>query len=489
MLEINEVTRAIENYEKIVQKLFDQNIKDYKDEDRGIACGILNDTIDLIQDMDRDIYMFSLSFENYNNTYSFMPQYYFENAILHMDMIWERLLLIIGINYQIEFENIFERKSISSLFKDIKKNVNVDKDIKDLITEINGDYKIKFLKIIRNGDEHGLSSHLNDSSDKKINHEKLNETYDLSNGQLLVSFDKIAEMTNKRNQEEMKLIFDRIPDLKKVQLIYKKILEKCIIDMGNAFQNVEFKFKEKAHFIPNTQTFMISKNIYNECYRSLQYLNKSREDFRKVIDLVNTNIVLACQPKDVLRNNLFTDCLFRATEIERSIMILLDFYIDNEKDEKFKLYCHNEIVDTTYYFDHIVIKLYSVYEKLAKFLLCKYDCDQKYIDENSLKNMYVDNILDSFRERNLTNEIIEKFKNCIDSVEYNRYEEMRNKYYHCIREFYFLFPIYEKKEEFFLSNITLINTMMIELQKLFSIVIKEEATIYTALVKKISQKE
>lgn len=487
MAKISEVIGEIERYEREIDVLFKQNINIYSDKDRTAACLVLNDTIDLIHDIGRDIYMFTLAYENNNNTYTFMPQYYFENAILHIDMVWERLLMIIGINNQIVFENIFERKNVSSLFKDIKKNENVEKDIKDLLAEVNGDYKIKSLKIIRNGDVHGLSSHLNDSSEKKFTKENINEIYNLLDGRLLVGLKEVEEMTYRRNQEEMKTLSEKITDIKRVQSIYKRMMKKCIVSMGKAFKYEDFEFNEKGHFIPKEQYFFISPDLYDECYFIYENLKVNRTSFREVIDLVNSNVILSHHSKDVLRNNLLTDCLFRSTEIARTINIMLGYFTDESKDEKYRIYCQNEVLNPTYYFDHIIIKLYSVYEKLAKFILCKYDFEKKYVDEDSMRSMYIEDVIDSLTERNISTIITVGFRSCVESAEYKRYEEIRNKYYHCIRELYFLFSNNEEVIKYYLSNITTINKMLEKLQKLFSTIIREEKGIYKELGRKIEE--
>lgn len=50
------------------------------------VVAIVNDCIDLMEDIQRNIYAFNLAYKNYNNTVSFNPNYYFENIILQDDM-------------------------------------------------------------------------------------------------------------------------------------------------------------------------------------------------------------------------------------------------------------------------------------------------------------------------------------------------------------------------------------------------------------------
>ena len=39
------------------------------------------------------------------------------------------------------------------------------------------------------------------------------------------------------------------------------------------------------------------------------------------------------------------------------------------------------------------MKTYSVCEKIAKFILCKYDFEHEYITSEKFKNMYIEDII------------------------------------------------------------------------------------------------
>lgn len=90
--------------------MINDKLAGFSDESRVITTQIVNDTVDLIEDLVRDVYAFGIAFDNYDNGMSFMPQYYFENIVLHDDMIWERMIIVIALVYQIDFEVIFEKK-------------------------------------------------------------------------------------------------------------------------------------------------------------------------------------------------------------------------------------------------------------------------------------------------------------------------------------------------------------------------------------------
>lgn len=109
-MEIKDYIEEISIIESSIEKEFEKNISGFKEKEKYVAALLLNDMIDLIEDITRDRYMFNVSFENYNNGISFMPQYYFENSLMRDDMIWERICIIIAIAYEIDINIIFEKK-------------------------------------------------------------------------------------------------------------------------------------------------------------------------------------------------------------------------------------------------------------------------------------------------------------------------------------------------------------------------------------------
>ena len=78
----------IGSIEKNFSDLINSKLAGFNDENRVITTQVINDAVDLIEDLVRDVYAFNMTFDNYNNGMSFMPQYYFENIVLHDDMIW-----------------------------------------------------------------------------------------------------------------------------------------------------------------------------------------------------------------------------------------------------------------------------------------------------------------------------------------------------------------------------------------------------------------
>lgn len=192
----------------------------------------------------------------------------------------------------------------------------------------------------------------------------------------------------------------------------------------------------------------------------------------------------------MIRNTLLTDSIFRAKEIIRSINLYFSctsFYIYGEKQlepnqkEAFKKYCCNDVVFSYYYYDHAVLKFYSVYEKLAKFLICKYDFNRYYLDDSKFKGMYIENVIEILKKKGINSEILVKFQECVSSNEFIDYEKTRNKAYHCLRTYFFLDE--KCRDRVIITDISQMTKMMYSLHELFSMIIEEEKRIYTEMIR------
>ena len=237
--------KELDDIEKIFSELIENKLSGYSGLDRVVTTRIINDAVDLIKDICRDIYMFNLSYDNYNNGISFMPQYYFENIVLHDDMIWECILIIIALAYQIDFQVIFKEKRINVLFDIIKKNGSVETDIKKILKDINADYKMKELKGIRNINEHYISTHLSENNKSKMN---LKDFIFIKNGRLYADIKKIDKQTKLANKDEMTRLKDKMINVSKKQEKYIELLKLCITQMERAFKNNTFIFQQKEFF-------------------------------------------------------------------------------------------------------------------------------------------------------------------------------------------------------------------------------------------------
>lgn len=478
-----ECLRKLETIEKTFSALINTKLVGYSDEDRCVTTQIINDTVDLIENLGRDVYAFDVSFNNYNNGVSFMPQYYFENLVLHDDMIWERMLIIVSIAYQIDFEVIFEKKGIGLLYKIIKKDIRINNDIKKILKEINEDYKMKLLKFVRNDNEHYISTHLSNSSEKDKFKVDIKDLTYIENGVLYGNIEQINKLIDYTNKEEMALLKKKISIIQQKRDKYIALLKLCINQMGNAFKDNLFKVEQKKHFLPDyNKQLCVSKDIWIKCENLEEKFGKLREELRYVINLINKNVLLALDEASRIRNTLLIDSLFRAKEILRSITIYYRcvFYDgrlwDNEQKEIFYKYYLNELMYPDDYYNHAMFKLYSVYEKIAKFLLCKYDFKKEYIDDSKFKNMYIEMILKLFYDQSIKSDILTKFSDCVSSREYKEYGEIRNREYHCLRTVYVLDE--ECRQMYINDSICRIEKLMSILYQLFLMIIDEERVIY-----------
>lgn len=221
-----------------------------------------------------------------------------------------------------------------------------------------------------------------------------------------------------------------------------------------------------------------------------------REKFRSVVNMINENVIAMDDKCTYIRNTLLTDSLFRAKEIIRSIncfnscvnyYLYSEQYFGSECKEKFEKYICNDIIYPHYYYDHAILKLYSVYEKLAKFLLCKCDIDQNYREDDKFKGMNIYKIYELLSNRGYNNEILSKFNECITHRYFKDYEKERNREYHGLRQIYFL-KTEKLKSEITLVNITRISYLLKNLSEIFEMIIEDEINIYTKIQEKIHDK-
>lgn len=487
---LNEIVKI----ETEFSELLNSKLSGYSDEERVITSFIINDAVNLIQDISRDKYLFDVSYENYNNKISFMPQYYFENILLHMDMVWERILIIIAASYQIDFKIIFERKNVNYLYNNIKKDKRVDDEIKKMLNEINADFKMKSFKETRNVNEHYISTHLTANDRAKID---LRSIFSMKNGILVGNLEKISELTEQEHRREMEVLKNNMDTVSKQQQKYIEILKECITRVSRAFDEKSFVLCQKECFLNKDIIEMfVPVNIYELCRELEDDYGVLREKFRSVVNMINENVIAMDDKCTYIRNTLLTDSLFRAKEIIRSINyfnscvnynLYSEQYFESECKEKFEKYICNDIIYPYYYYDHAMLKLYSVYEKLAKFLLCKYDIDKNYREDDKFKGMYIYKISELLSNRGCNDEILRKFNKCITHRYFKEYEKERNREYHCLRQVYFL-KTEKIKSEIILLNITRISYLLKNLSEIFEMIIEDEINIYTEIQKKIYDK-
>lgn len=486
-MDINNCLNDIQKIESILGREIDSRLKGFSEKEKCVATLIVNDTVDLIEDISRDVYMFNLALDNYNNNVSFMPQYYFENIILRDDMIWERILIIIAIAYEIEFEEIFTKKAIYPLYENIKKNQEVTSQIKKILLDINGDHKFKQFKIKRNENEHYVSSHLANEPENEKFYENLDEIIYIENGELHADIYMINKITDDIHYNMMLLLKSKIREIIKKRTKYIDLLTLCIIEMEKEFKKSDlFCFKQLNHFIPKSEAVYVNPNIMQDCSILENKFAELREKLRTIIDKKNESVFPVLQEGAQIRDMLLIDSLFRAKEIIRSINLFFTIgcYNIHGKSvfsfsvEEFHKYCDNELISSYYHYDHAILKLYSVYEKVAKFLLCKYDFDKEYREDSKFKNMYIEKILDILNRKTFSTKILNKFKECVTCNDFIEYENVRHMEYHCIRSRHF-----NNDSSFEFVNIIVMKNVMGLLYELFEMIIEEEKLIFNKMIK------
>ena len=230
----------------------------------------------------------------------------------------------------------------------------------------------------------------------------------------------------------------------------------------------------------------VVRDIWSSCKSLEEEYGELREELRSVIEMLNKHVLIALDESSKIRNTLLIDSLFRAKEIIRSINLYYCgvFYregiVESAEKEAFEKYCINEVMYPNYYYNHAVLKLYAVFEKVAKFLLCKYDFQKEYFEDNKFKNMYIDKIVELFDERKITSDILREFYMCISSEEYKMYEKLRNREYHCLRTVYVLDE--ECRSIFINDSICKIEKLMCSLYNVFFLIINEEKLIYKKII-------
>ncbi|MGP1411435.1 MAG: hypothetical protein ACTTKD_06340 [Peptoanaerobacter stomatis] len=360
--------KEIEEVEDTFSKIL--NTRKHYDIDRFIAKHIISDAVNLLKDIIKDRYMFELSNNNCENESLFAPRYYYENFLFHNDMIWKRILVIIGIAYQIDFQEIFDKKEIDDLYVIIKKNDQVNSDIKKLLQEI----------------------------------------------------------------EKEKIFI-----IHKSQKKYAELLKICVVQADKAFNESSFTFKQKKYFWCD---YDHSKYLCNN-------IRPIYKDLEKTYDALQEEGIY-------LRNDLLIDALFRAKEIIKTI----------------KKYIYNDILFSSSYYDYAILKLYSACEKVADFLICKYDFGKEYLDDRKINCMYINKIKKLIESKELNSPIIKKFYDCVSSKEYEMYEKFRNRDYNCIRSVYM---VNGKTRDIIMAGcICIMAKIMDDFSKLFFMIINEE---------------
>lgn len=486
-MDIETTKDKINKIENRIGTMVDQKLKFTEASmEQIVVVAIINDCIDLIKDIQRNIYAFELSYKNNNNTVSFNPNYYFESIVLQDDMIWERLILLVGIIDQLDVSIIFKRKSIEYLYDLIKKNRTNSDDLIVNLRNIKGDYNSKRIKFKRNNNEHFISTHL-DAQQIDVD---IKDLIYVRNGQIKTNMDVCSHITNRANEVSMDELKKWIPSIKKRQDVYIQLIEKIITELHD--KNVKCNFNCAELFIGENP--ICERNFVNEAALLEDKYKKLREDYRNVIYKINEFCIDIGDEASTIRNTLLIDGIFRAKEMIRSINLYLcclnyDMHgriMFSFPEEDFLKFINNDVITADCYYFHAVMKTYSVCEKIAKFILCKYDFDHKYTAIEDFKNTYIEDVIEKTNRMCISSKIIELFKKIMEGQVYSRYEKNRNLEYHCLRQEYL-----DVRRSYYikLGKVYEVFVLLCKLYELFEILVNEEREILCERIQRRTEGE
>lgn len=480
---INDYKKKIDDVENKLGTMVDQKLQ-FKNpsKEQAVVVAVVNDCIDLIEEIQRSLYAFEVAYDSLGNAVSFRPTYYYENIILQDDMIWERIILLVGIVDQLDVNIIFERKSIDCLYALIKKHRGTSDGIVADLIRINGDSDKNKNKKKRNNNEHGISTHL---ENREIA-EDIESLIFIKNDHLEADMEVWQQISDRHYKSALEEMKKNIPAIKKRQDIYIQLIENIINELY--VKNAECKFDCADKFL--CANVVCNCNFVNEALLLERNYMSLREKHRKIIDGINEHCLCICDETGFIRNTLLTDAIFRAKEVIRSVNLYfgcLNYNINKKircdfSEEDFYKFLNNEVIMPDCYLFHAYIKTYSVCEKVAKFMLCKYDFNHKYTSMNDLKNMYVEDIIAKIDEMHITSESIELFKRIMKGKVYSHYEKMRNLEYHCLRQQY-LFES-EQRIGIMLGEGYEVYLLLSELYLLLACLVDEEGRILSEQVRK-----
>lgn len=481
-MHIEDVKCKIDKIENKLGTLVELKLKfNHASKEQFFAVAIVNDCIDLVEDVQRNIYAFDIAYKNFNNTVSFNPNYYFENIILQDDMIWERLILLVGIIDQLDVSIIFSRKSIEPLYKLVKKHRTSTDDIIVDLRSIKGDDNNKGIKRKRNNNEHFISTHLDTP---EIEEDIVDLVY-VKNGQLRMNMDVCSYWTNRLNEVSMDELNKCIEPIKKKQDVYVKLIEKIITELNEKNSGCRFNCAEKlvCETVRCDREFIYESALLENKYEKL------REEFRSVINQTNEFCIDVGDMASSIRNNLLIDAIFRAKEMIRSVNVYiscLNYCINKNitftfSESDFIKYIKNDVITSECYCFHASMKAYSVCEKIAKFILCKYDFKHEYTSVDNFKNMYIDDILIKINNMHICSKCIDIFNAIMEGEVYSHYKKIRNLEYHCLRQEYLDI---QETAEIKLGKMYEVFMLLSQLYELFKVLVDEEREI---LYKRISK--
>lgn len=403
--------------------------------EKQIFVGLLNDAVNTLQDMVRDKYLFDVSLENYENSITFQPSYYLTNISLRNSIVFERIIFLLAICFEECVDEAVKYKNIDPLYKKIKKNQNIPIDIKNKLYTIKGNNFYGKLKEKRDINEHSLSEHLNIEKFRNFVDDSPYE-YDVENK--VITYDSEKQKSIVTEYDRMIFAKDKmiLNDLYNNINIYCDIVVFIIEYMRDKIHDISIHgiSNFRCDYIDDGEPIDISKcaSLEKDC------LNL-RNIVEKIINNKNKYFLDCNDIKNKERNTLLIDFVYRLKEIVRSLNYdYIVYFYENFKEKHFDFqvedynkYIANEFIGYDYYLFYLMMKIYSINEKIIKFLCYKFNIEN--VESSSEELLEKLNVINEHKNEKLINIL----NNINSSLEYKVYEKFRNTEYHFISQKYF----------------------------------------------------
>lgn len=408
-----------------------------------IVYGILDDCLEIAETTYIDIYMYYFAMEHYNHPELFLAHYYTDYASTKINMIWERIINLLGIIYQVDYEEDNKNNSMKNIYRKLKKKTELDVEIRELLFKLMKDDNFRRIKEERNANEHDLTVHLG----KEIDINRLKREYKYQQDKNEISFmekEEYQEFTNEINYLVRKDKENIIPTLKyhlkMFNIVYKEILE--LLKEDSAFSNFKIQnislYQYDYHKEMQSYLNYLQKNKINLCeYTQKLYFRalKIRDKITARTEFISRNPLYTWEKpptKQILEYHI--DAIYRLVECIRSLLIELQ--IVNEQDTGI---IDDKLTDFYYYHNYVILRLYSCFEKIGKVLYTAWELNNYQGDKKTIKNTYLDDVIEFAKQEKLGDlKPAVQLNKIITSPEYILYERIRNKAYHGIKPNYIL---------------------------------------------------
>lgn len=424
---------------------------------------IIEDSIDLIKGIYIDSYMYELSMMNYNNPELFLGNYYVDYSLVKIDMLTERFVKCLCIIYNVEFDKIASKNTTRALHKKLSKSNDIPAKTKNMVNEvIKKAWKEMSIKKIRNQNEHGLSSHLEDDFDVQ----ELNGDYYLSYDQNGIPYienevqkdfeEEVNRFVRERKRNEINEVLEILPD---IEVIFCEIMMTILqkenlnsIKVPVDYESLDNDFDEIGDYLEQIDS---NRNFVVEFDEHFEEMKKIRGIVNVLSDEISRNprLVFERPPTlQIIKYNI--DSVYRIIELIRSVLNSLI-----AENDGFSFIVDFEITSSSYYFNYALLRLYSCIEKIGKLLYTRFELDDYKGNRSDMINKYIDIVVKSAEDEKMGDIYpVHNLAKVIRSDSFKRYRKHRNFSYHMIRPEFLLG--HEYRFGFYIFMLTLMSNIL-----------------------------